>query len=214
VNPQRGSHAAESEIIKMNPAIWCVRVEKSLGAARDRRTIPRAASTFRLESTKAPAVESGFPRSVFRARTRRLSSVSNGGNSLLIFPEIRIKLLGQAEHYAQGGSGPRTSGGNISNSHLPGLSPNFIPGISKPRDATACTGKTTFRWPAFCADRKGKLFCRIDFRVASRRRSRFPRDVHPARARPRENKHARKSIRTLEMPAERMLAAQSIVSFG
>lgn len=106
---------------------------------------------------------------------RRLSSVSNGGNSLLIFPEIRIKLLGQAEYYAESRSGPRTSGGNISNSHLPGLSPNFIPGISKPRDATACTGKTTFRWPPFCAGRKGKLLCWIDFRVARRLvRSVFP----------------------------------------
>lgn len=91
-------------------------------------------------------------------------SAPNGGNSLLIFPEIRIKLLGQAEYYAEGG--PRTSGGNISNSHLPGLSPNFILGISKPRDATACTGKTTFRWPPFRTGRKGKLLRWIDFRIA------------------------------------------------
>lgn len=65
-----------------------------------------------------------------------------------------------------------TSGGNISNSHLPGLSPNFIPGISKPRDATACTGKTTFRWPPFCAGRKGKL-SRAPDRLP--RRARTPR---------------------------------------
>lgn len=63
-----------------------------------------------------------------------------------------------------------TSGGNISNSHLPGLSPNFIPGILKPRDATACTGKTTFRWPPFCAGRKGKLS-----RAGSTSASRFVR---------------------------------------
>lgn len=95
-------------------------------------------------------------------------------NSLLIFLEIRIKLASSSqatEYYAEGRSGPCTSGGNISNSHLPGLSTNFIPGISKPRDATACTGKTTFQWPPYCADRKGKLLRWINFRVDALQRS-------------------------------------------
>lgn len=109
------------------------------------------------DNTRLCLRESTFSARDFPHVRRRLSSPPNGRNSLLIFPEIRIKLLSQAGYYAEGGSGPRTSGGNISNSHLPGLSPNFILGISKPRDATACTGKTTFRWPPFCTGRKGKL---------------------------------------------------------
>lgn len=89
-------------------------------------------------------------------------TVPNGGNSLLIFPQNSHKVR-SAERSIMPKAGPRTSGGNISNSHLPGLSPNFIPGISKPRDATACTGKTMAT-----AGRKGKLLRWIDFRVAGR----------------------------------------------
>lgn len=120
--------------------------------------------------TKARFSQFGISRT---SATFRLSLASNGGNSLLIFSEIRIKLLTAKQSIMPKADSARgTSGGNISNSHLPGLSPNFIPGISKPRDATACTGKTTFRWPPFCAGRKGKL---------SRAPDRLPRRARPRR---------------------------------
>jgi len=134
-----------------------------LVAARERQRCSKA--------SKAPRQRSGFPRSVSRARIPRGGFplyLTARELSLLIFPEIRIKLPGQAGHYAQGA---RTSGGNISNSHLPGLSPNFIPGISKPRDERqhVPVKRHSDGRHSVPAEKENFSAPRIDFRVASRR---------------------------------------------